>query len=124
MSALTGIRVELEEPSVPAVTEGSSVQVCARLQGRADFGIRAVLRPVGVAGSAKADLDFAGGNYTVVFPALSTEHQCVSISSLEDSIVEREEGFRVELLLQQSDPRVLLGPRQSVNISIVDDDGE
>lgn len=119
-----GVAVQLEEPQNMTVTEGEDAVVCARLVGRANFAIGAVLRPVGVAGSAQEGVDFTGSDHSVEFPPLSTERQCVRVQTLEDRIVEREEDFEVELRLVGDNSRVSLGSMDSVNITIIDNDGK
>ena len=114
--------VEIEMSLSNSVIEGEDAEVCARLLGRADFPVQAIL--LTVAGSALDDVDYVGGEDTVEFPPMTTAHQCVYIPTMNDSIVEREEEFRVVLRLVDDNPRVLLGQRHSVNISIVDNDGK
>lgn len=116
--------VELEDPTITQVTEGSAALICARLSGRANFSIHAFLRPVGVAGSAQEGVDFAERDYSLVFSALSVDHKCANVTTLQDEVVEEEEMFTVELQLEQSISRVARAPKHSANISITDNDGE
>lgn len=90
--------------------------------GRADFAINATVRPVAVLGSAQGGVDFAGAELAVQFPAFNSEHLCVHIQTLDDSAVEREEMFQVELTLVEESSRVTLGANHSINITIVDND--
>lgn len=118
----TGVILQLEETHNTTATEGESVLICVKMLGRADFAIHALLRPVGTFGSAQRGVDFTGAEQAVLFPAVSSEHQCVSVQVIDDNAAEQEEEFQVELVLAQEIPSVTLGASRSVSITILDND--
>lgn len=107
-----------------SVTEGESVRICAQMLGRADFPISASFQPQALPGSAEGDVDFSTTEQPLDFPALSTQ-ECVTIHTIDDSIVEGGEEFLVELAIAgHHDTRVQLGASSIVTVTIVDNDCE
>lgn len=108
-----------------SVTEGEAVPICAWTIGRADFTISASLQPLTVPGSALADDDFATEIQQLHFPASSAEPQCASIQTTDNSILERNEEFLVQLaLIEGQNSKISLGAQTTANVTINDDDCE
>ena len=122
----TGVTIVVDEGSTSvSVTEGEAVRVCARMQGTADFVIPASFQPRPIADSALAGVDFATSEQLLEFPALSDDLQCVEIQSLDDTVVENEEMFEVQLATtEQPDGKITLGANTLVTVTIVDNDCE
>ena len=109
----------------PRVTEGEAIHVCARMIGRADFVVNASFRPMPAAGSALVGVDYVGSEQEFQFPANGIVPICVEIPTLEDSIVEREEVFEVELTISQhEDMKIVLEENATLTATIVDNDCE
>lgn len=107
-----------------SVSEGEAVSICARTLGRADFVISASFQTYAIPGSALAE-DFSMAPQQFNFPANSAALQCVSVQTTDNSIVERDEQFWVQLAIAGSDnDKVSLGTHVSVNVTINDNDCE
>ena len=118
---IPGAMVHLEALNL-TVFEGESILICVKMLGIADFIIHALLRPVGISGSAQGGVDFIAAEQLVEFPAFSSEHQCVLVQTIDDSTAESDEQFYVELALVEENSKISLGTNQSVSITIVDND--
>lgn len=114
-----------EDSTSVSVTEGEAVRVCARMLGMADFAIPASFHPHPVADSALGGVDYVTAERSLEFPALSDELQCVDIQSLDDTVVETNEVFEVQLAIgERPDMKIALGARSTVTVTIVDNDCE
>lgn len=108
-----------------SVTEGESGRVCARLLGVADFDIPATFHTRPIADSAIAGTDYMTSEQSLVFPAMTEQLQCVEVQSLDDSVVERNEPFEVELVIaEQPDMKIALGASTTITVTILDNDCE
>lgn len=67
------------------------------------------------------DVDYARTDVVVTFDPTSSSSSCFDVSVLDDSIVEPNEGFSLELTT--NDTAALL-PILSVSVTIVDNDGK
>lgn len=122
----TDVTVVVDEASSNVfASEGDAVHLCARMMGRADFVVSASFQPYAIPGSALAGDDFAMDPQELQFPANSADQQCVDIQTADDSVVEGPEEFGVRLEINGNEnPKISLGARTSVNITISDNDCE
>ena len=116
------VTVVLETNQVE-VSEGvDTVRVCTHLVGAADFDINAQLQTI--QSSAIAGLDFTSVTGSLVFPAHSTDSQCLDISIVDDIILEHEEEFLVELSTTEANSLVIAADNNTLTVIIIDNDCE
>lgn len=111
------VTVSFLQPS-QSVPEGSSLQVCSQLSSEAAISVIVPLEVV-EGGIAIQNTDFILSSQSVTFPTGAVE-SCVSISAVDDSILEQDEVFTLAL---QSSETVLTGSG-STAVTIIDQDSK
>ena len=111
------VTVSFLQPS-QSVPEGSSLQMCSQLSTEAAIPVVVPLEVVG-GGIAVQNTDFILSSQSVTFPTGVME-SCVSISAVDDSILEEDEVFT--LALQSSE--TILTDSDSAAITIIDQDSK
>lgn len=110
------VTVSFLQPS-HSVSEGSSIQICSQLSSEAAIPVIVPLTVVG--GTAIQNTDFTLSSQSVTFPT-GTVESCITISTVDDSILEQDEVFTLSLL---SSDTVLTGSG-STAITIIDQDSK
>ena len=100
-----------------SIPEGSSVQICSQLSSEAAIPVTVPLL-VGGGGTAIQNTDFILSGQSITFPTGAVE-SCVSISAVDDSILEEDEVFTLAL---QSSETVLIDSGSTAAITITDQD--
>ena len=121
VSSTVAVTLEVQDTEVE-VSEGEGVaRVCATMQGRADFPIRAVFTTA--AGTATSADDYMDTPVEVVFPALDNSPRCADIPITDDSVLEFVEMFSVHLAISSPHhSKVNVGNSTVVTVTIIDDD--
>jgi hypothetical protein len=93
------------------------VQICSQLSSEAAIPVTVPLVVVG-GGTAVQNTDFILSSQSVTFPTGAVE-SCVSVSAVNDSILEEDEVFSLAL---QSSETVLTGTGSTAAVTITDQD--
>ncbi len=112
----TAVTVSFLQPT-QSIPESSSVQICSQLSGEAAIPVTVPLVVVG-GGTAVQNTDFILSSQSVTFPTGAVE-SCVSVSAVDDSILEEDEMFSLAL---QSSETVLTGTGSTAAVTIIDQD--
>ena len=67
--------------------------------------------------------DFTSVNTSLTFAPLQSR-VCVNVTIIMDNVVEQTESFSVSIIAENMYDNIELGPRTSLDITIINDDGE
>lgn len=118
MSIYVAVTVSFLQRS-QSVPEGSSIEICSQLSSEAAIPVIVPLEVVGE-GTALQNTDFLLSDQSVTFPTGAVE-MCVSVSAVDDSILEEDEVFTLAL---QSSDTVLTGSGSTTIITLFDQDSK
>ena len=93
------------------------MQICSQLSSEAAIPLTVPLVVVG-GGTAVQNIDFILSGQSITFPTGAVE-SCVSISAVDDSILEEDEVFTIAL---QASETVLIDSGSTAAITIIDQD--
>ena len=93
------------------------MQICSQLSSEAAIPLTVPLVVVG-GGTAVQNTDFTLSGQSITFPIGAVE-SCVSISAVDDSILEEDEVFTIAL---QSSETILIDSDSTAAITIIDQD--
>ena len=107
--------MEFAESTYIAAEADGTVELCINLIGELETQVEVVLFTVDDNSSlARPDSDYRSTNITIVFGSGSSLTECRSMQLIEDSTLENEESFLVNISSENSAVRVLLGTAEVI----------